>query len=106
MSKAKRAICGNEREAHWRKLIERQAASGRSVAAFCRDESIPTQTFYWWRSRLRKQEPAPMARGRSVKTPFIDLGALGAAEAARDMATSLDIRLELPGGITLTIARR
>jgi hypothetical protein len=44
-----------QREARWRKLIDRQAASGRSVAVFCRDESIPTQTFYWWRARLDRR---------------------------------------------------
>ncbi len=95
-----------EREARWRKLIERQAASGRSVAAFCRDESIPAQTFYWWRSRLGHQAPRASSRAGTRRGAFIDLGTVGAAEAAREAGAGIDIRLELPGGIRLTIARR
>lgn len=101
MSRSPRTNGAEQREARWRKLIERQVASGRSIAAFCRDESIPTQTFYWWRKRLGEQEPRPRARGCRAKTPFIDLGALGAG-----LGGGLDIRLDLPGGITLAIARR
>jgi hypothetical protein len=97
----------NEREARWRKLIERQAASGRSIAAFCRDESIPVQTFYGWRARLGKQAPRPAARRRAPASAFIDLGTMGAAAAREEAAGSgLHIRLDLPGGITLTVARR
>lgn len=96
----------DQREARWRKLIDRQAVSGRSVAAFCRDESIPAQTFYWWKARLGKGEPQTAPRAGAGKTSFIDLGTVGAAETASGMAAGIDIRLELPGGVTLTIARR
>lgn len=95
-----------QREARWRKLMERQAASGRSVAAFCRDESIPTQTFYWWRRRLGEQAPAPSAPGRNAGMPFIDVGALSAAQQAKEVGAGINIRLDLPGGITLTLASR
>jgi hypothetical protein len=38
--------------------------------------------------------------------PFIDLGALGApAGQTHHIAAGFDIRLDLPGGIVLTIAR-
>lgn len=108
MSKSSTRINGQQREARWRKLIDRQAASGRSVAAFCRDESIAAQTFYWWKARLGKIGVQPHARAGTGASPFIDLSAMaamGAAEAASRTGTSIDIRLDLPGGITLTIAR-
>lgn len=95
-----------QREARWRKLIDRQAASGRSVAAFCRDQSIPTQTFYWWRACLGRREAGATVHTDAPRMPFIDLGTVSAAGAAGNMAAGVDIRLDLPGSITLTIARR
>jgi hypothetical protein len=69
-----------QREARWRKLIVRQAGSGRSVAVFCRDESVPVGTFYCpsstWARRLCQA------------------------------GACIEVRLELPGGIALTITRR
>lgn len=77
-------ISAQQRHARWRELVARQAASGRSVAAFCRDESIAVQTFYGWRARLGKCEARPPAR--AIAAPFVDLGAMtgpgrGAPEA-------------------------
>ena len=50
------------KEARWRELLARQAASGLSVRAFCRQESIREPSFYFWRRSLRerdtKQPPA------------------------------------------------
>ena len=42
-----------ERITHWRAIIERQNASGLSVAAFCREHDIRSGQFHWWRHRLR-----------------------------------------------------
>jgi transposase-like protein len=88
-----------QQQAQWRALLERQAQSGQSVAAFCRNEGIPAQTFYWWRARLAK-DSAPAALRQPDAAPFIDLGVLGDVPSA-----GINIRLELPGGIVLTIAR-
>lgn len=110
MNKSSTRISRHERRARWRKLVDRQAASGRSVAAFCRDESIAVQTFYWWKARLGKSETEPHARALVGTVPFIDLGAVagvGAAEVTTSRTgVGIEIRLDLPGGITLSIARR
>ena len=45
-----------ERTKQWRKIIERQAASGLSAAAFCRENNIRSSQFHWWRGRFRKEE--------------------------------------------------
>ena len=63
----------------WKALLERQAASGQSIEAFCREESITTASFYRWRKQL---SPTTQAREenskRSLPAPaFVDLGALG-----------------------------
>lgn len=85
-----------QRRAYWREVVERQANSGLSGAAFCKSEGIAAHTFYGWRARLR-DEPA----GQAV--PFIDLGAT--AETA-NAGAGIEIRLDLGHGMTLTIARR
>jgi len=92
---------GMLRTEQWRERIAQQAASGKGVTAFCQEQGIATQTFYWWRNRLAKREAQTVTNVAGV-TPFLDLGAMPAATQGDG---SLSIRLELPGGITLTIAR-
>ena len=36
----------------WRKLFERQRRSGKSIAAWCKQEGINTNRYYYWRQRL------------------------------------------------------
>lgn len=96
------------KEAYWRELIARQADSGRSIAAFCRDQRIANQTFYWWRSRLGRANSRAV-EGTSDVGAFIDLGAVKSSRppvAASHVDAGIDIRVDLPGGISLTITRR
>lgn len=74
---------------------------GKSVAVFCQEQGIATQTFYWWRNRLARQEAGAVPR-LAAAVPFLDLGAMPAVTQGGE---SLSIRLDLPGGITLTIER-
>lgn len=92
---------GTLRTEQWRERVAQQAASGKSVTAFCQEHGIATQTFYWWRNRLARQESGAAPRPAAA-FPFLDLGAMPAATQGDG---SLSIRLDLPGGITLTIAR-
>jgi hypothetical protein len=41
-----------QRESQWRDRMQRHAASGQSVAAFCRSESVSDASFYLRRARL------------------------------------------------------
>ena len=92
---------GMLRTEQWRERIAQQAASGKGVAAFCREQGIATQTFYWWRNRLAKREAQAVTSVSGVAS-FLELDAMPAATQGDG---SLSIRLDLPGGITLTIAR-
>ncbi|MEI8174038.1 MAG: hypothetical protein WCH07_11240 [Deltaproteobacteria bacterium] len=47
-----------ERRDHWRTIIENQATSGVSIAAYCRDTQINPSYFYTWRRRLKEQQPS------------------------------------------------
>ncbi len=40
----------------WRDLVSEQVASGRSVAAFCRDRGVRDWQMYEWKRRLRTTE--------------------------------------------------
>ena len=42
----------------WRLRLRRQAASGLSIAAFCRREDVCSASFYAWRRRLATPPPA------------------------------------------------
>lgn len=45
-----------ERWQSWRDVIRRQAASGLSVAAFCREEQVAPASFFAWRKKLAEAD--------------------------------------------------
>lgn len=66
----------------WQELLERQAASGQSVEAFCRAQSVTTASFYRWRKQLgTKGASVEAATTTAVSAPpaFVELGALDGA---------------------------
>ena len=50
-----------ERAVYWQERIAEQERSGIPVQHFCKERGITEQSFYVWRKRLRKQEPARFA---------------------------------------------
>jgi hypothetical protein len=65
-----------QRESQWRDRMQRHAASGQSVAEFCRSESVSDASFYLWRARLRARD-GDRQQAHSVSAmpgAFIDLG--------------------------------
>lgn len=51
----------------WRELVRGHAASGLSVAAYCRQMQVPQSSFYAWRRKLR-DAGALRSTGRSGAT--------------------------------------
>jgi hypothetical protein len=102
------------KEAAWCSRLQRHAQSGKSIAAFCRDEAVSTASFHIWRAKLAA------ASGHAAKSAqraaFIDLGAIKEAVGVPSMAHSpastpapasaIDLRIDLGAGIVLTITRR
>jgi len=43
---------GGDRAAYWRGVLREQAASGLSIAAFCRERGVAPASFFCWRRRL------------------------------------------------------
>jgi sigma54-dependent transcription regulator len=103
------------KEATWRNHMARHAASGKSIATFCRDEVISQANFHVWRTKLANGANEHAARPAPQAT-FIDIGAVNSAVGSRATEhapapaplaiPSLDIRIDLGGGVVLTIARR
>jgi len=89
-------------EATWREIFARHASSQMSVLEFCRSEGINPGVFQRWRSMLNGGSAGEKSASRTVAksvTPFIDIGAVGADR------TRMEVRLELGGGVVLTVAR-
>jgi putative transposase len=89
-------------EATWRELFARHASSGVSVLEFCRAEGINPGVFRRWRSMLKDGIRVEQSKARmkaKAVTPFIDIGAVGAGRSR------MEVRLELGGGVVLTVAR-
>ena len=86
----------------WLKVFALQSSSGLSVPEFCRREGINASLFRRWRLTLKgspteRREASPSAV--ELSAPFIDLGDL------RFNGPRFEVRLDLGGGMVLSIAR-
>ena len=52
-----------DRAAGWRKIVEKQAESGMSAAAFCREHHVNVHRFYSWRRRFNHQATTDQTKG-------------------------------------------
>jgi len=107
-------------EVEWQDRLARQAASGQSIAAFCRSEGVTEGTFYGWRSRLGLKDSKLNSAEPEIRIPmpFIELGPMKSAIKSNESAvaskndspaiplSSLELRLELGNGVVLQITRR
>ena len=48
--------------------MSEQAASGQSVAAFCRARELPESQFYYWKKRLKEAATPPFVEVQLAKT--------------------------------------
>jgi hypothetical protein len=71
------------KEAAWRSRLLRHSQSGKSIAAFCRDEAVSTASFHIWRAKLAAADGHPASS--PLKTAFIDLGAIKDVVGAKSM---------------------
>jgi len=103
-----------KKEAIWRDRFARHAVSKQSTEAFCRSESVSSALFYHWRKRLGIKAASSALAPRTPSATFIDLGAVNdpAADAALKIITNdaiprtgIELRIELGGGMVLTIVR-
>src|SRR5258708_15795726 len=53
----------------WGRLISEQMRSGKSVAAFCREQKLRASHFYWWKKRLRENTAARFVEVQVAESP-------------------------------------
>jgi transposase-like protein len=61
MTRSSTGKTAEERTAYWRERVAEQEHSGIPIQQFCKERGITEQSFYVWRKRLRKEEPARFA---------------------------------------------
>ena len=115
MGKRSAVVVDGQAVAAWRSRLARYAAGTLSVEAFCRGEALSTWSFYKWRARLRGLDASGVRARQAVaeSASFIDLGAVAApvagmaatAGAATAAPGNIAVRLDLGGGMVLTIVR-
>jgi Transposase len=80
----------------WRLRIQRQSASGLSIAAFCRREGLSARLFYSWRSRLKARSlPTP------AKPPLFVAVQRDSTPHQADPVLGRGVELELPHEVRL-----
>ena len=97
-------------ERGWRAILEQHRRSGMSIEAFCAREGLSRASFGRWRARLggvardtaidRAEAIGPGGEPRAVG--FVDVGVLRTDGVTVE---PVEIRLELGGGIVVTIRR-
>ncbi len=92
-----------DRELHWRGLIDRQAASGQKVAAFCRQASISAPSFYFWKRRLKRRDTQGATRERSVARDSRELPGVQIVPVHIESGSGSPIRILLPQGVSVEV---
>lgn len=93
-------VRSTEKVSFWRNAIDRQVASGLSVRAFCRSQSIREASFYSWRQKLndRNREKTPV-ENRKLPTGKVTPDFVSAMVGT--LASETSIVLELASGCRL-----
>ena len=95
-------------QSHWQQLVEQQAKSGLTGAAFCRQQDIRYANFMSWRKKLQSSETSPEPSGQSA---FVELTAPAHVTSATPRLqqspseSTLCVELSLGSGIELRITR-
>lgn len=57
-------VAREQKRGYWAALLERQRASGLTITAFCRQEHVPMDKFFYWKRRLAHDAPSPPGSSR------------------------------------------
>lgn len=84
-----------KRRNYWHSLVVKQAESGLSAAAFCREHNLHQDQFYRWRRGFRR---ATTANNEQVVEGFVQL-----VPSSRNLASG--VRIVLGQGISIEVER-
>jgi len=108
------AARGGQRDLLFQEQQIRFESSGKTIAAFCKDEGVPVSTFYQRRARLKKRLPKRSLSLAKRPAPFIDAGAVMVSAPTRAMMPHypgrepierVEVRIDLGGGVVLHVSR-
>lgn len=89
------------KQRYWGDVLRRQAASGLSVAEFCRREGLSQPSFYAWRRTIaQRSHTGAKPRGRRGAFDFVPVRL---REVARQDAVVGDTRQALRGTVGLSL---
>jgi transposase-like protein len=77
-------VTREDRTTYWKKLVQAQAESGLSAAAFCKDHQVNPQRFYSWRRRFKDESDA--SKGGDA---FLEL-----VPSSKTQASGIRVRLD------------
>jgi hypothetical protein len=86
-------------------LIRRQKETGLSINDFCSNEGIPTSTFYYWRKKLRGNNPGKGFIPLIVKPPQTSLSRGNGKASYRGVDDEVFLELVYPNGTLLRVSR-
>lgn len=90
-----------DRELHWRGMLERQAASGLSVTAFCRQESVSAPSFYSWKRKLNQGDAASARCGANTARSLRHTQGVHLVPVQIESKSSSPVRILLPHGVSV-----
>jgi transposase len=71
------------KEAHWRRQLRQQDASGLSVREFCQAKELVESAFYYWRREIERRD---RESGGVGKAAFVPVAVEAVTEAAIEVA--------------------
>lgn len=95
-----------DKEAFWRLVLDEHEASGLTVRAFCKQESLSEPSFYTWRKELRKrdQESAVVQESRLLPVEIVGGSAVSTPpRLTSERNSSAALEVVTPTGYTLRL---
>ena len=91
----------------WLSLVEQSYRYDGSLAQFCRQVKVSEASMSRWRRIAREQSETVAQVKQKCASGFIDGGVLefGSGSLAKDETGTLNVRIELGGGVVLTLTR-
>ena len=111
------ARSGSDKATEWQARLNRFTSADQTISAFCVAESVSEACFYKWRTKLQATKVRQPAASRPRPARFIDAGLtpLSSAKRASEVENfhrttdpangSVELRIDLGGGLVLQIAR-
>ena len=97
-------------ESRWRDLLKRQAESGLSVRAFCKQEGVSENSLYFWRRELpkRKRRNRQVTRQEAEVTPvdFIPVHVGSGSSGSMELVHPLGYQIRIDGRLDPVMLRQ